>query len=160
MVKKEWRCLAHGPFDGLEGVCPSGCTTVVREFRTAPGTRSPSTKKSDAALEHLAARYNLTDMTNKNGSVGGSRPQQQDMAPVWGAMPKGNVFEVGKGEVQRDGSEGGATAALSSMKIPGKIGDEPNFMDIAKTLPRVKPRVAKEHSFGTSSDLDSAISKA
>src|SRR6266850_1196813 len=98
-VTKEYRCLAHGPFDAKEARCPHGCGTVVREFRTAPGGRSSRTKAADGALEHLARRYGLSDMSNRSGSVGGSRrPARPDFSPVWGDMPKGNVYEVGKGE--------------------------------------------------------------
>lgn len=166
-VKKEWKCLAHGPFEGPDAVCPHGCTVVVREFRTAPAARSEKVKASDKALERLAQRYNLTDMSNRNGSVGNSRKGAPGMEPIWADLPKGNVFEVGKGEVARDGSQGGADAALAATRMTGsvaaelskKLGHEvkaePTFMDIAKGLPRVRPHVVKE--YGTQADLDKAI---
>lgn len=82
-------------------------------------------------------------------------------------LPAGNNYEVGKGEVARDGSQGGATAALSSTGMTANVADvlskklgykveaEPTFMDIAKGLPRVRPHVVKE--YGTQADLDKAI---
>jgi hypothetical protein len=169
-IKKEWRCLAHGSFEGGEGVCPHGCTTVVREFLTAPGAKSERTKISDRALSRLASRYQLGDMSNRNGSVGNSRGAPPGMAPIWAELPKGNNYEVGKGEVTRDGSQGGATAALSSTRMSGSVAAEiakmvghdvpvePTFMDISKNLPRVRPLVRAES--GTSSDLDKAIKVA
>lgn len=170
-VTKEWRCLAHGEFDGAEGVCPRGCTTVVREFRTAPAGRSAKTKTSDQALERLAKRFGLSDMTNKDGSVGGSRKHPKDLAPVWGAMPKGNIFSPGKGEVNEKGealsTTGGSLAALAGLGIDGKpVGEklglppEPTFADVRKILPRVRPILpGKEYQYGTPADLDKAIAK-
>lgn len=168
-VIKEWRCLAHGAFESKEGVCPHGCTTVLREFRTAPGGRSEKTKKSDAAIEHLAKRYGLSDISNKNGSVGSSRPNPDQMQPTWGELPKGNVFQPGKGEIAVDGAAGGATAALSGMgmgagmtaaqmmtnKYGEKFAAEPTFDSVRKTLPRVKPII--HESYGTAKDLNKAI---
>jgi hypothetical protein len=174
-VLKEFRCLAHGPFDGTEAVCPHGCETVLREFRTAPGTRSHKTKFSDKALERLANRFGLTDMSNRNGSVGNSRTHQENpFAPVWGKMPKGNSFAPGRGEVPVDGAAGGAQAALKDFGstattslapameklYPGKKYEaEPNFMDIAKTLPRVRPIYDKRMQYGTPQQLDALIKK-
>ncbi len=169
-VTKEFRCLAHGPFEGKEPMCPHGCTTVVREFRTAPAGKSEKTKVSDRALDRLAERYRLTDMSNRNGSVGASRQHAPGMEPKWLEIPKGNNYEVGKGEVQRAGSQGGAQAALESTgmtgsvaaKLAAKLGHdvpaEPTFMELAKGLPRVRPHAVG--SYGTSADLAKAIESA
>lgn len=169
-VNKEWRCMAHGSFEGAEPRCPHGCSTVVREFLTAPAGKSEKTKISDRALSRLAQRYNLGDMSNRNGSVGASRKGPPGMEPIWADLPKGNNFEVGKGEVQRDGSEGGASAALASTGMSGsvaealgqklgvKLAPEPTFMEISKGLPGVRPHIVKE--YGTQADLDKAIKSA
>lgn len=185
-VIKEWRCLAHTTFDNSTGVCPHGCTTVVREFRTAPGTRSSRTKVADGALEHLAKRFGLTDMSNRSGSVGGSRRQRPDFSPVWGDMPKGNVYEVGKGERPADPkgalvTGGGATGALGAMNMTGdidqamidkygpnvkkqlaKIGmpeKEPTMLDVQRSLPKPRPRpVGREP--GKPEDFAQAIERA
>lgn len=184
-VVKEFRCLAHGPFDAREARCPHGCTTVLREFRTAPGGRSARTKAADGALEHLAKRFGLSDMSNRSGSVGGSRRQRPDFSPVWGDMPKGNVYEVGKGERPADPkgalvTGGGATGALGAMNMTGdidramiekygpnvkkqlaKIGmpeNEPSMLDVQRALPKPRPRpVGREP--GKAADLAEAIDR-
>ena len=172
---KEFRCLAHGPFDAKEPVCPHGCSTVLREFRTAPAGKSAKTKLSDRALEHLSKRYGLSDMSNKGGSVGASRKRDNSMAPVWGEMPKGNVFVPGKGEVDAKGqaltTTGGAAAALAGMGITGEsvaaalgrklgreLAPEPTFMDITKTLPKLRPKIVlHDGKFENASQLDALI---
>jgi|HubBroStandDraft_2_1064218.scaffolds.fasta_scaffold195003_2 hypothetical protein len=174
-VLKEFRCLAHGPFDSKEAVCPHGCSVVVREFRTAPAGRSAKTKTSDAALERLASRFGLSDMSNRDGSVGGSRKNANPMQPYWSEMPKGNTFEVGKGEVAPRGgnmvSNGGASAALAGLNITesvaaqmgekygGKFEKEPGFMDIAKSLPPVRA-VPQGREPGSPQDFDRALKSA
>jgi hypothetical protein len=107
-------------------------------------------------------------MSNRNGSVGNSRKQVSNTEALWGALPKGNAFHVGSGEVPVEGSQGGAMATIGgageSMTAqmeklyPGqKFEPEQSFSDIAKTLPRVRPKVAA--SFGTSVELDTEIRK-
>jgi hypothetical protein len=136
----------------------------VREFRTAPATRSAKTKASDGALERLAKRFGLSDMSNRSGSVGGSRAQPRDFSPVWGKMPK----------------EGGIDAALSSVAVPigGKervmdmrskdagvaelektLGKTPSFMEVAKTLHRPRPNPQGREP-GNAGDLAKAIERA
>lgn len=184
-VTKEWKCLAHGSFTGPNPVCVHGCTTVIREFLTAPGGRSARTKAADGALEHLAQRFGLSDMSNRSGSVGGSRRQRPDFSPVWGQMPKGNVYEVGKGERPADPkgalvTGGGATGALGAMNMTGdidramiekygpnvkkalaKIGmpeNEPSMMDVQRALPKPRPRpVGREP--GKPEDFAAAIER-
>jgi hypothetical protein len=166
-ITKEFRCLAHGAFDSKTGVCPRGCTTVIREFRTAPGIRQKGTKQIDKTLEGLASRFGLSDMSNRNGeSVGENRRKQNpqnDMAPTWGPIPKGNVFQVGKGEVQVDGATGGAMAATANMRAGDAAVNAlaqqqgvtlPTFMDMAGALPKIKPIIVGK--FGTSADLQKA----
>ena len=166
-VTKEYRCLAHGPFEGKEAVCPSGCTTVIREFRTAPATRSDRTKASDKALERLAARYGFSDLSNRKGSVGATRAAQSPFQATWGQMPKGNKFEVGKGEVPVDGASGGATAALAGMGMAGSVAakmtekygtefePEPNIAERMKALPKPRPHVVAD--WGKGAELQEAI---
>lgn len=147
-VIKEWRCLAHGPFENAKGVCEHGCTTVIREFRTAPGLKSVKTKRSDNALERMAARYGLTDMSaSKTGSVAGDRIAKQrgfgqvagqDFAPHWGELPKGGTFEVGKGVVAREGSEGGVEAAVKSLSR-GQAESVPDDAPALPVTPRGRP---------------------
>ena len=111
-------------------------------------------------------------MSNRGGmSVGANREQargKNDMTPTWGELPKGNNFEVGKGEVQREGSAGGVTAALNGMGMGDNSSVDalaakngvvlPSFMDIAGSLPKLRPIIAG--SSGNSADLQQAIAKA
>ena len=175
-VLKDYRCLAHGTFESREAKCPHGCTTVVATWTgKAPGGRSEKTKASDRALNHLASRYGLTDMSNRGGeSVGSNRKAPGGMTPTWGELPQGNIFEAGKGEVSRDGrsrvdSQGGA-AQIGGQLSQG-VGDIekavgvplPNFMDISKAMPKVRPIPAinpQDGKFQSSGDLDSAIARS
>jgi hypothetical protein len=182
--------MAHGPFDAKEPLCPHGCTTVIREFRTAPAARSEKTKASDRALEHLAQRFGLSDMSNRSGSVGATRRHKEmDFSPVWGKMPAGNAWN-GSAEVAPTGGVlkqgGGASAAVQQIAIPGPRGKPPMQLnmqakdaavaDLEKSLSgKVGPiptfgDVAKTmhkpvphpvgHEPGKASDLQDAIEKA
>lgn len=150
-VVKEYRCFAHGPFDSTDGICPHGCTTVVREFRTAPAARSDKTKASDRALENLAKKFNLTDMSNRNGSVGGSRKgQQPNMQAQWLDMPK-NKDREDKTDV--------IGPMLASLKVKtDKVGNEPSFADVARGLPKPRPNVVA--SSGSVADLAAAVERS
>lgn len=175
-VLKDYRCLAHGTFESKEAKCPHGCTTVIAVWNgKAPGGRSEKTKASDRALNHLASRYGLSDMSNRNGnSVGGNRKAPGEMTPTWGELPSGNIFEAGKGEVNRTDrarvdSQGGAAGfagPLSSgvSEIEKAVGVPlPNFMDLSKSMPRVRPIPAinpQDGKFQNSGDLDKAIASS
>lgn len=148
-ILKEYRCIGHGPFEGYKAVCPHGCSVVIREFRTAPGLKSVKTKRSDNALERMAQRYGLTDMSaSKTGSVAGDRMAKQqgfgqiggqDYTPKWGELPKGGTYEVGKGVVARDGSEGGVEAAVKQLSR-GQAEPVPDGAPALPVMPRGKPR--------------------
>ena len=56
-VMKEWKCAAHGSFEGTHPICPTlGCLSdaVEREFRTAPSIRSGMTDRTDRGLRKTA----------------------------------------------------------------------------------------------------------
>lgn len=175
-VLKDYRCLAHGTFESREAVCPHGCTTVMAVWNgKAPGGRSEKTKASDRAIQHLANRYGLTDMSNRGGeSVGANRKQPNGMQPTWGELPSGNIFEAGKGEVNRTDrarvdSQGGAAAIGGPLSagvsdIEKAIGTPlPNFMDLSKSMPKVRPIPAirpHDGKFENSGDLDRAIASS
>ena len=150
-VLKDYRCLAHGVFESKTAVCPHGCTTVVPMFLKAPGGRSDKTKASDRALEHLAKRYGLDDMSNRNGSVGNSRKHPSGMEPRWGEIP--------------DGKLDGITAPLNAgiPDIEKQLGALPTFMDMKSVLPRVRPVPAimpADGKFQDSGTLDRAIASS
>ena len=139
-----------------------GVTALIQE----------KTKGADKTLEALASKFGLTDMSNRNGeSIGANRKHNDAMAAVWGELPKGNNYEVGKGEVQREGAQGGATGIMSSMGMSAADAQVaqmakdagvtmPSFMDISKALPKVRPVVARGLSYGTEADLSAAIERA
>lgn len=168
-INKEYRCLAHGAFESSAktAVCQYGCTTVVREFRTAPGTRSDKTKRSDNALNRMAARYGLTDMSAKTGSVAGDRMAKQrgfgqiggqDFTPHWGTIPKGGTFEPGKGPVARDGAEGGAESIVKSLS-GGRAEQVPDTASALPTGPiprRARPNVVGRDSV-TANEFSDAV---
>jgi hypothetical protein len=65
-IWKEWRCAAHGDFEGYEGKCPHGCSErfVTREIRSAPGLKGDRTKAADWAINALAEDFGYTDINN------------------------------------------------------------------------------------------------
>lgn len=168
-ILKEYRCLAHSAFESSEKnpTCPHGCTTVLREFRTAPGTRSAKTKASDNALERMAQRYGLSDISaSKTGSVAGDRQAKQagfgqvngeDFRPRWGEVPRGGTYEVGKGVVDREGSEGGAAAIVKSISQgrAEEVGDDAPALPIMPSR-RPAPNVVGRDSI-TANEFSDAV---
>jgi hypothetical protein len=171
-VTKEWRCFAHGPFEGTEAVCPHGCSTVIREFRTAPAGRSDKTKASDKALERMAKRYGLADISaSKTGSVAGDRMAKQrgfgkigdvDFSPRWGEIPKGGTYHAGdKAVIAREGSEGGADALVKNLS-QGRAEPIPDNASALPTGPipkRPRPVVVGRDSI-TNAQFSDALAKA
>lgn len=100
MPLHDFRCAAHGNFESTEPICPHGCdgSFVQKVFLKAPGLTSDRTKGIDKNLRDLAADYRMTNMTNRNGSVGRPDPgaqqrvqeAQERLAPMWGKMPTGD----------------------------------------------------------------------
>src|ERR1700690_107549 len=86
---KEWFCMAHGRFESEEALCPYGCTTVERRFYTAPGTRSAGTKLVDGVFMDFANERGMTDLSNRNGTIGNSRnTPPPNLMPHWGKTEK------------------------------------------------------------------------
>ncbi len=145
-VIKEYRCFAHGPFESREAKCPKGCTAVIQEFRTAPGFKSDKTKSSDKAIQRMATKLGYSDMSNRNGSVAGSRKmgkQEQDMRPQWLDVPK-NKDREDKTDV--------LNPFLKSMNIyTDKVEGEATMNDMAKRMGKPKPIV--QSSWGKASDI-------
>lgn len=92
-IIKEWKCAAHGSFEGPEGICPHGCPLrfVVQEFLTPPAIHDGTTAYTDRTLQGLADSVGLTDMSNRNGSVMNSQrsntPKGLDFSPKWVDIP-------------------------------------------------------------------------
>lgn len=109
-VWKEFKCAAHGEFEGVEPICPHGCSArfVTREIRSAPGIRGDRTKAADWAINALAEDFGYTDIQNspsrtnsvaefatKNGKLIKAAPswgEVQHAAPGW--SQKGAKAEV------------------------------------------------------------------
>lgn len=91
MVIKEWRCAAHGIFEGPEPDCGAGCPVdfIKQEFRTPVSIKSGGTKFVDAQLRGLAQDYGLTNIKNdKDGtSVMESIRKGEDFAPKFVDIP-------------------------------------------------------------------------
>lgn len=126
MVVKEYRCLAHGPFESSSDspTCPAGCTTVEREFRTPPGFRSERTSNIDKTVQNLAKRHGMTDISNRGGEAAirqsaTQRRQQEEFnrfiheryGDGWGEVPQGGTLNVQTKKIE--GSGPGAAGAIA-----------------------------------------------
>lgn len=158
--------MAHGPFEGSAPTCPHGCTVAVeREFRTAPGGRSAKTKATDNALNRLAQRFGYTDISNRNGTVAGSKKAPQyDFRPTWGELPKGDKLVVGKGIEQVAGATGGAEAAAKLYHTEQVSEDEPvpsvtMPLPIGGKLPKLRPNVVGRDTV-TPAEFSDALARA
>lgn len=126
-VKKEYVCLAHGPFecDSDNPLCKFGCDTVERRFFTPPAFGSSRTKGIDGTLNSLAKSYGLTDMGEKAMRRKTLAVEQDQRAYReycerrfggigWGSVPKGGNLNVQTGFV-----EGGGAGAMGAMASAG-----------------------------------------
>jgi hypothetical protein len=122
-IIKEWRCAAHGEFEGPEGICPRGCPKrfVVQEIRTPPAYHDGRTANIDRTLDGLADSVGLTDLSNRNGSVMNSQRKSQgpDFSPRWFDIPHATP-----GWSQREGEK-------SPVVMAGEMGMQPaNVVDV------------------------------
>lgn len=96
-VRKEWMCAAHGPFESTKPKCPHGCNTVTRVFLTAPSIHTSGRRQNiDNTLETLAAHHNLTNLSNRNGSIASSirMYDANGLQAGWAPMGKNPVETV------------------------------------------------------------------
>jgi len=127
MIKKEWKCMAHGYFeaavpDDTIARCPRGCDCVERAFLTPAGvSTSGKTKFVDKTMEDLAKRFGMTNMSNANGdSVIHNHAKdsqramaKQDLAPIWKSMGENRqaqAAQLGQSEDVRDKIAGAVLA--------------------------------------------------
>jgi len=88
-ILKEYRCLAHGPFEAFDAKCPSGCGSglVKREIRTAPAHRRQNMKFIDRQMDLLAKDHGLTDLRSGDAQSGESALQRMqkksEFKPEW-----------------------------------------------------------------------------
>lgn len=135
-VLKEYRCLAHGPFEGYKPECPHGCNTVEREFRTAHAIGG-SAKNIDRNLQALADDFKLTDLRNDMGSVMSSLKRgERDFAPTWGSLPN-----VKKGESGHAVATAIGGAKMSENVQMGDRGVAVFGQQIGAPRPHVDPKL-------------------
>lgn len=132
-VLKEYDCLAHGPFEAYTPVCPHGCDTVERAFRSAFSIGGQS-KNIDRTLDTLAADYKLTNMSNNGGEssiMDGLRRGQVDYAPQWGAMPQVKIGEGGNAVGGLLNSYGAPATNVTGMLREGGVLEAPKAMPLS-----------------------------
>lgn len=120
-VLKEFKCFAHGFFEGFEARCPKGCTTVQQVFLTPVGTRSDKTKSADANLRQIALDFGLSNMASaRQGEAARIKTKQQRDAEAlevklrhrFAPMAKGGTFNA---ETKKSTGSGGALAAMAAQ---------------------------------------------
>jgi hypothetical protein len=72
-VLKEWRCPAHGEFEGSHPICPQQpCLSegVAQEFRTPPKIGTQMVRRHSLGLQRTADLYGLSDLrTVREGEI-------------------------------------------------------------------------------------------
>lgn len=101
-VIKEWRCAAHGDFEGSHPICPAlGCMSesVERVFLTAPAQRSgnDATARFDAGIKRTVDGMRL-------GNLRSARPGETSFA----------------GRAQQEGSRGSVLWGSDIQKTLGR----------------------------------------
>lgn len=112
-ITKEWRCMAHGDFEGAEPICPEGCDTVERIFLTPPGFKSEATARIDQTVRSAAKSFGLTNMNNHDGKAAVTQDpmaaaRQRNYEKMvherfgdgWLPVPDGGTYNVGSGQVE------------------------------------------------------------
>lgn len=165
MIKKEWKCMAHGYFeaavpDDMTPKCPRGCDCVERAFLTPASVRtSGKTRFVDKTMEDLAKRFGMTNMSNANGdSVIHNHAKdsqramaKQDLAPIWKSMGdnrQAQAAQLGASDDVRDKIAGAVLAGkdMGSGLSPQQF-DRPHAV------------VDKRMKFGDASILKGALAE-
>ena len=132
-VLKEYRCLAHGEFEGYTEVCPHGCDTVERVFRTAFSIGGQS-KNIDKTVDTLMADYGMTDVRNNGGETSvmeALRRGQTDYAPKWGSMPQVRAGEGGNAVGSMLAMQGAPSANVTGMLKDGGVLEAPRAIPLS-----------------------------
>jgi hypothetical protein len=131
-VVKEYRCAAHGPFEGTEQACPYGCPPrfVVREFRSAPAFQAKRTRNIDGTLRGIASDFGLTDM--KNDPKGGVSVMQ---ALRSGKVQRSNWLKLNHAEPGF--SSRGDQAPVFK---PESMGFQPPERPMVDNIPAIRPK--------------------
>ena len=99
-VYHDYKCPAHGFFEGVEPVCPQGCTADVQMVFLQPvGLKSDRTKHADSTLKELAKDYGMTDIKSaregdhQDHALLGNKQAAQPQNPF--AVQWGNPKQLG-----------------------------------------------------------------
>jgi hypothetical protein len=139
-VLKEFRCAAHGPFEGFEAKCPRGCSPrfVVREFRSAPAFKSAKTKHVDRQFRAIAKEFGLTNLKNdpKSGTSVMQELRKGVKTPAE-ASPRWMNLEHAPPGFSRDPN------AKVPVFDPSGSGFQPTegALAVRRALPKPRPRV-------------------
>lgn len=162
-VIKEYNCPLHGHFESRFSVCPHGCVDVERVFTRAPATVSRRTRNIDRTLEGMAKDHNLSDISNRNGTLAASVSQFQPRAlPDVNPQLTGAYLEKQKqlfgGNIER-GADGSFWASGMSWQTgTAKLsGDMKTILGYDR--PQIQPTSIVQGSYGTSADLMAAAGK-
>ena len=163
MIKKEWKCMAHGYFeaavpDDTLPRCPRGCDCVERAFLTPAGVSTTGkTRFVDKTMRELAERFGMTNMSNANGdsvihnhaTESQRNMAKQDLAPIWKSMGnnrQAQAAELGKSEDVRD-------------KIAGAVLSGSNIGDGFVPGQFSRPHVSDGKGWGDASILKGALAE-
>ena len=108
---KDWKCAAHGSFEGTHPICPEmGCLSekVEREFRTPVSVSQGKYNRFDRGLRKTADMMHIPNWKTARAGETGFAGRGQD-APLGTQVLWGN--EVGKAP----GFEGKSFASLSAQ---------------------------------------------
>ena len=136
-VLHDWKCLAHGVFEGYDGKCPHGCSQkmVTKIFLKAPAFNSPETKRMDGTLRMLANDFGLTDMNNQNGT---SACVKEDWKAVKAREEMQKAYASGITQaVPLTGGENAIGGTMSSMGLKGDNA----ISEVRSMLKQPKPNV-------------------
>ena len=131
-VLNDYKCPAHGFFEGREPVCPHGCTDVQVVFLQPVGTVSDRTKGSDKTLKQLALDFNMSDIKSKK--EGEAQPPrfakpENPFAPRWGNPSNLGGFNLQsvRGEAVSGIQAVKGESRLSGPRISSYIADHQNL---------------------------------
>ena len=131
-VLNDYKCPAHGFFEGREPVCPHGCTDVQVVFLQPVATVSDRTKGSDKTLKQLALDFNMSDIKSKK--EGEAQPPrfakpENPFAPRWGNPSNLGGFNLQsvRGEAVSGIQAVKGESRLSGPRIGSYIADHQNL---------------------------------
>jgi hypothetical protein len=134
MILSDYRCFAHGIFEGWEAKCPHGCSGefVEKVFLKPVGMMSDKTRHNDSTMKSLASDYGMTDIkSTREGEAQPSRfNQQKNPYAVQWADPKSigsyNTTPIA-GETTNGLQLGKETGLINPLRPNSVIKDHENL---------------------------------